>query len=155
MKIEHSLREVEIMALEMDPPVLVDADTPVAKVIEALREHGEGCALLIEDDRLIGIFTERDVLLKVLGTPGAGQRPVRELMTGDPVCVRRRDPISLALLRMQQGGFRSLPVVDEEHRVVACVRHKDLGRYVVQHLADRLLNLPPDPDQIARRPEGG
>ncbi|MHC4219178.1 MAG: CBS domain-containing protein [Planctomycetota bacterium] len=155
MQFESSIKSVEIMALELDPPVVMDAGATVADVIKMMRERGEGYALLTENDRLAGIFTERDVLLKVVGVAGAGGRPVAELMTAGPIAVGQREPVRNAVFHMTRGGFRSVPVVDREQRVVGCVRQKDLGRYVVQHFADRILNLPPDPDQVAKSPEGG
>jgi len=155
MGIERSLKEVEVMALQLDPPVVMAAAATVREVIVELCQRGEGCALLTDSGYLVGIFTERDVLQKVLGITGALEQPVSALMTRDPVCVKRHDPIRFALFRIQQGGFRHLPIVDDEHRVVGCIRHKDLGRYVARHFPDRLLNLPPDPEQIARQPEGG
>jgi CBS domain-containing protein len=52
------------MALELDPPVVMDAGATVADVIKMMRERGEGYALLTENGGLAGIFTERDVLLR-------------------------------------------------------------------------------------------
>jgi CBS-domain-containing membrane protein len=80
---------------------------------------------------------------------------VAELTTRGPIAVGQREPVRNAVAHMFRGGFRSVPVVDREQRVVGCVRRKDLGRYAVQHFADRILNLPPDPDQVAKSPEGG
>jgi CBS domain-containing protein len=155
MQFESSIKRVEIMALELDPPVVMDVGATVAEVITMMRERGEGYALLTENDRLAGIFTERDVLLKVVGVAGAGGRPVTEFMTPGPIAVGQREPVRNAMAHMFRGGFRNVPVVDQEQRVVGCVRQKDLGRYVVQHFADRILNLPPDPEQVAKSPDGG
>jgi CBS-domain-containing membrane protein len=55
---------------------------------------------------------------------------------------------------MHEGGFRQIPVVDEQQRVLACVRHKDIAEYLVNHFARHILNLPPDPEQLATSPEG-
>jgi CBS domain-containing protein len=155
MEIDRSVREVPVTALELVPPLVCDAGASVREVIRTMRQHGRGCALLVSGDRLVGIFTERDVLQKVFGTVGALDLGVTSLMTPDPVCVGRDDPIRRAVYIMHDGGFRHVPIVDEEKRIVGLVRHKDIGRYMVQHYADRLLNLPPDPEQVARTPEGG
>jgi CBS-domain-containing membrane protein len=56
---------------------------------------------------------------------------------------------------MWRGGFRSVPVVDEEDRVIGCVRHKDIVKYLAQHFPAQVLNLPPDPERIALEREGG
>ena len=67
MKIERSLREVEVLALELQPPLVLEGASSVGDVIRAMQDGGHGCALLTGNNRLAGILTERDVLLSVLG----------------------------------------------------------------------------------------
>jgi len=158
MAIYESVRRVDVMALEMPEPVVLDQETPVREVVEEMRKRQTGVALLTgagDPAPLTGIFTERDVLLRVLGEEGLLDRPAADLMTADPAAVSENDSIERALAIMNQEGFRHVPVLAEDGRVVACVRHKDMIRYLVEHFAERLLNLPPDPDQVATSPEGG
>lgn len=155
MKIERSLREVEVLALELQPPLLLEGETPVGDVIQAMQDGGHGYALVTENDHLAGIFTERDVFLSVLGNDAVLTQAVSGYMTPDPVCVGATDPVRQAVLLMHQGGFRQIPVVDAAGQVAGCVRHKDIAEYLVNHFAAHVLNLPPDPEQIARTPEGG
>ena len=56
---------------------------------------------------------------------------------------------------MHRGGFRNVPIVDSEGRVVSCVRHKDIVHLLVELFAEHVLNLPPDPESIHDTPEGG
>ena len=155
MKIERSLQEVEVLALELQPPLVLEETSRVGDVIRALQDSGHGYALLTGNNRLVGIFTERDVLLSVLGNDTVLSQPVSRYMTPDPVCVAANDPVRQVLLLMYQGGYRHIPVVDAAGRIAACVRHKDIAAYMVNHFAEYVLNLPPDPEQIARTPEGG
>ena len=155
MKIERSLREVEVLSLELQPPLLLDESTPVGDVIREMRGSGHGYALITQNDRLAGIFTERDVFLSVLGHDAVLDRPVAEYMSPDPVCVAAEDPVHKVLLLMHQGGHRQIPILDATGQVAGCVRHKDIAEYLVDHFAEHVLNLPPDPEQIARTPEGG
>ncbi|MDH3871698.1 MAG: CBS domain-containing protein [Gammaproteobacteria bacterium] len=155
MKIERSLREVEVLALELQPPLVLEGATAVADVIRAMRDTGLGYALVTEDNRLAGIFTERDVFLSVLGNDEVLTRPVSGHMSPDPVCVGAEDPVRQVVLLMHQGGYRQIPIVDAAGQVAGCVRHKDIAEYLVNHFAAHVLNLPPDPEQIAQTPEGG
>ena len=111
--------------------------------------------IMTRDGRLAGIFTERDVFLRVLGNDGVLQQPVSELMSAEPVSVSRDEPVWRVVTLMHRGGYRQIPVVDGEGRVTGCVRHKDIAGYLVDHFAGHILNLPPDPDQLARTPDGG
>jgi len=155
MKIERSLRELEVLALELQPPLILDTNVCVGDVIEAMRQHGLGYTLLQTDGSLAGIFTERDVFLSVLGHDTVLGEPVAAYMTVDPARVNGSDPVWRVVHMMHAGGYRQVPVVDSEDRILGCVRHKDLAGYLVDHYAAHVLNLPPDPEQLARAPEGG
>jgi CBS domain-containing protein len=154
MKIERSLREVEVLALELQPPLVVDATTSVREVIRKMQAEGQGCALITANQRLVGIFTERDVFLSVIGNDAVLKAPVSGYMSRDPVCVKAKDPVRQVVLLMHQGGYRQIPIVDESGRITGCVHHKDIAGYLVDHFAAHVLNLPPDPEQIARTPDG-
>lgn len=155
MTTEHSLRDVGVLDLESQPPLLVHDGDSVGDVIRAMRESSLGYALITREDSLVGIFTERDVLLAILGNERSLQQPVSHYMSSSPTCVSASDPVSRVVACMHDGGFRQVPVVDEHHKVLACVRHKDIAGYLVNHYADHILNLPPDPEQMANTPEGG
>jgi CBS domain-containing protein len=155
MTIEDSVKVVEVVALDIDPPVVMEETTPVKEVIRSMQDRRAGCSLLCREGRLSGIFTERDVLNKVVGKEGVLDKPVSELMTPDPVSVHENAPIRWAVFQMHKGGFRNVPVVDTEGSVVSCVRHKDIVHYLVEYFAQHVLNLPPDPDRMPDTPEGG
>jgi CBS domain-containing protein len=155
MQIEESIKVVEVMALEMAPPVVLDEGCPLREVIQRLRDANSGCALVTRDSRLAGIFTERDLVVRVLGNADGLDQPVAEWMTANPDRVSPTDTIRKAVRLMWRGGFRSVPVVDEDDRVVGCVRHKDIVNYLAEHFSAQVLNLPPDPERIAIEREGG
>lgn len=155
MSIEKSVKVVEVVALGMDRPVVLDSAAPVKDAIRRMREGRTGCALIRDGGKLRGIFTEWDVINKVIGIEGMLDRPVSAVMTPDPDTVHENDPIRKAVMAMHGGGFRNVPVVDSEGRVVACVRHKDVVHYLVEHFAQHVLNLPPDPENVPETPDGG
>jgi len=93
------------------PPLTVGPDTSLDIVIGQMHETGADCVLVVEADRLIGIFTDRDAVVKVAGEP-LGSLRVGELMTRDPVVLQHDDPIAVAIHKMAVGGFRHIPIVD-------------------------------------------
>jgi len=155
MTIAKSVRDVEVVALKMDPPVVLDEKASVKDVLRQMQKKGSGYALLCREGKLSGIFTERDVLTKVVGVEGVLSKPVSDLMTRDPVCLHEKDPIRNAVLHMQKGGFRNVPILDEQGKIITCVRHKDIVHYLVEHFAQHVLNLPPDPGNMPDTREGG
>lgn len=151
---ERSLQVIEVLAIELEAPLVLDGSCSVSDTIEAMRVRCLGYALITDENKLSGIFTERDVLLSVLDENEVLQQPVAKLMTPAPVCVHARDTVWRVVGLMHEGGFRQIPVVDEQQRILACVRHKDIAGYLVNHFAEHILNLPPDPEQLATTPEG-
>ena len=68
------------------PALLVDATTPLVQVLQLMREGNRGAVLVVSNGTLVGIFTERDVLMKVAGQPtDLGHTAVSQVMTVDPV----------------------------------------------------------------------
>jgi CBS domain-containing protein len=115
---------------ELNPrrPVSVGPDDEVATAVALMQEHGIGC-VTVESDRLVGILTERDVVLKLAGRPLAGIR-VRDVMTPDPVVLRGDDTIAVAIHKMAMGGFRHIPLVSGG-RATGIVSARDLSHHLV------------------------
>ena len=135
MTVEQDLKEVEVGGLELEPPVILGHMTDVRTVLDHMKSRRTGYALLTENDRLTGIFTERDALLRILPDERSLDDPISCWMTREPASVTRRAPLGAVLERMQLGGFRHVPVVDDDGRIVACVRHRDIVAYLAQYEA--------------------
>ena len=138
---QRMIRE-PIRSLEPRRPLSVPPVASIAEVIRVMRENRIGCVLVVEADKLTGIITERDLLLK-LENADLG-RPVRELMTPDPEVLSLDDPIVYALNKMSIGGFRHVPLVDEAGRPVGIVSVKDIIDYIVDFFPNDVLTVPPD-----------
>jgi CBS domain-containing protein len=115
---------------ELNPrrPVSVGPDDEVAAAVALMQEHGIGC-VTVESDRLVGILTERDVVLKLAGRSLDGIL-VRDVMTPDPVVLRGDDTIAVAIHKMAMGGFRHIPLVSGG-RATGIVSARDLSHHLV------------------------
>lgn len=115
--------------------VRAGADESVVNAVERLRDHDVGALLVVADDRLAGILSERDVLRRVIA---AGRDPaattVGEVATPDPVAVDVRTSLEDCTRRIRESGFRHLPVVDAERRPVGIISARDLLVFVVDGL---------------------
>jgi len=138
------------------PPICVAPDATVAEAVTAMNEHRTGCVLVVADERLVGVFTERDVLTKVAGRDvDLEAATVSSMMTPDPECLTLDDGISYALNMMSVGGFRHIPLVDAAHHPTGVVAMRDIVDYIVDTFPEAVLNLPPSPAHgIAREREG-
>ncbi len=155
MGVEERINVVEVLALGIDPPVIADTGTSLREIVREMRDRRTSCALLTREDELAGVFTERDVVTRVVGEKGLLDGPVSAVMTSDPEHIRRGDRLSTAVRLMRRHGYRHVPVVDDDGRVLGCIRHEDVVDYLAQVYPAEVLNLPPDPDQVILTREGG
>jgi CBS domain-containing protein len=98
---------------------------PVREAARLMAREKVGALLVIESDRLLGIFTERDALYRVLAAGlDADRTTIGEVMTEHPTTVSPDRPLAHALCMMYDNGFRHLPVV-EGGRVIGIVSARD------------------------------
>jgi CBS domain-containing protein len=154
MDLGRNLKIDSVSRLHPSPPLQVAPRQSVAYAVGLMRKDGVGCVLVCDDDRVIGIFTERDLMARVLAPGKPLTSPVSECMTPNPVTVHRKDPIALALRRMEEGGYRHLPVVDEAGRAQGVLSVKRIVHYLVEHFPATIYNLPPDPSVVPQEREG-
>ena len=134
-KLERSLLRDRIRTLTSRPPLAVPAETPIREVLQLLNERQVGCVMVVEHRKLVGIFTERDALLK-LGTAAAacGDRPVSEFMTCHPQTLHPDAKLAFAVQRMDLGGFRHVPVVSQNGEPVGVISVRDILDYLTEKI---------------------
>jgi CBS domain-containing protein len=92
--------------------------TAVSKVAKLMAGKNVGAAMIVENDRLIGIFTERDVVMRVVARGlDARTTPVADVMTPAPVTITPEKSFGYALLLMHEKGFRHLPVIENDRLI--------------------------------------
>lgn len=110
----------------------VGADTPVTDCVRLMAANKIGALIVLDGERLTGIFTERDALNKVLaGGLDPSKTRVSEVMTKDPYCVRSTTTVDDAMKLVTTRRFRHLPVVDNG-KVLAVISSGDLTHWLVQ-----------------------
>ena len=105
----------------------IQPDTTVAEAATMMGERRVGSALVMEGERLAGIFTERDIVRALGEHFDAAGHPVSEWMTTGPTTIPPTTPVPEALQTMLDRGFRHLPVTEND-RVVGIVSLRDLSR---------------------------
>jgi len=145
-----------ISDLSTRPPIVVDAQATVVAAVNAMNEHRTGCVLVEREGKLVGIFTERDVLTKVIFRNGNATLKVEQVMTPEPETLQSSATVAFALNMMSVGGYRHIPVVDRAGKPVAVVSLRDIADFVVDLFPDGVFNLPPSPTQaVPRTVDGG
>jgi len=98
---------------------------PVGEAARLMKSHNVGAILVVDGDKLVGVFTERDALFRVVAEGrDAATTELGAVMTRNPRTIEADSPFTLALQIMYEGGFRNVPVV-ENGRPVGLVSARD------------------------------
>jgi CBS domain-containing protein len=132
-RVERSLMEDPVSALRPREPVTVRPTTTVCQAIQIMLARDIGSVLVVDQDaKLLGIFSERDLLTKVAGLAEPhGASTVRDFMTPNPETVTSADPLAFALHKMDGGGYRHLPVISGG-RPTGVISVRDLLRHITR-----------------------
>ncbi|MCH8919627.1 MAG: CBS domain-containing protein [Chloroflexi bacterium] len=145
----------KIGTLKLAAPPSVEIGTSVGEVINEFQRHTIGCMLIFDQHKLVGIMTERDVLMKIVARDVAYEEPIEKFMTPDPMTFTPDCTIGDAIGLMDRDNFRNIPIVSAETgECIAVFSIKDVIDYVVESFPEQVMNLPPRPHQEMKTPEG-
>jgi CBS domain-containing protein len=108
----------------------VSPETPIAELAKLMRDHDVGAIPIGENDRLIGMVTDRDIVCKGLAADGFDSRraTARDVMTADIHCCREDDDLAKAVRHMEELKVRRLPVINKSKRMIGMLSLGDVGR---------------------------
>jgi CBS domain-containing protein len=132
-RIERSLMEESVSILPRHTPTTVLPDAPLREAIARMLANNVGAVLVVDAaDRLLGILSERDLLKKVAGIhePYA-DLPVSRFMTARPETVALTDTLNFALHKMDAGGYRHVPVV-QDGRAISVISVRDMIEHITR-----------------------
>ena len=171
MNLQTDLKSEHISHLVVSGFAQVPLGTSVRDTLATMRADRRVVCLVVEEGaaagagdgqqedsrqaRLVGIFTERDVMRKVIDVPGMLEKPVDEVMTTDPITIGPDASAADALRLMEKNHFRNLPIVDGDGRLLGIMTHQAIINYLADRYPVEVLNRPIDPERFPRRAEGG
>ncbi len=121
----------------------VTPDTTVGETLDRMVQRGVGSAIVLDGGKVVGIYAERDTLIKRLYNGKNRHEPVKEFMPPDPDCLTPDDSIAFALNRMLQGGYRHIPLVAPDRTQIGHLVMRDVVAYIASHFPEEVINLPP------------
>lgn len=132
-RVERSLMEDPVRELHPRAPITVRPTETIHTVMQIMLEHDLGSVLVVDQQgRLLGIFSERDLLAKVAGLHAHyAELPVAQFMTPHPETVTIDDTLAFAVHKMDIGGYRHLPVMGEG-KPVGVISVRDLLRHITR-----------------------
>jgi len=116
----RSVMEDNLAQLDQEQAIAVTPETPALEVARLMKNSNTGCALVIDGGKLVGIFTEHDILKKMTTAGNLENTPVRELMSPDPDTLHENASVAEALNRMSLGRYRHIPVLKSDGTHTVC-----------------------------------
>jgi CBS domain-containing protein len=154
----REMLQTPIAEVKRATPVTVAPDATVSKALELMRKKRVSAVIVVEkkrSKRVVGIFTERDLVNRALPAKAFARAQVKRFMTPSPETLRPEDPVAYALNKMSVGRFRHVPLVDAEGRPAGMISSRDITDFLVELCPEEILNLPPEPSlAVHPRPEG-
>ena len=150
-KLEDALLSDQVRLLAPSEPLRLSPEATVAEAISRMVEHRRAAVVIVDEaGRLVGLFTERDLLTRVVNVGrDPGRTRVGDVMTPDPEALAADDRICYAINRMHAAGYRIVPLVDGQHRPIGIVTANDVAGWLAGIFPEAILNLRPG-DRVNR-----
>ena len=135
--LEQALHDCQVAEIQTHPYVSISPDATIETALQQLAQSHVACLLVEEDGKLLGVFSDRDFLNKAaLEYDDIKARPVREVMTSDPIYVFDTDSAAAALAVMAVSGYRHVPVVNLEHKLTGIVSPLRVLGFLKEHSSE-------------------
>ncbi len=141
--LERALGEGNVARLPITPFACVPPTITIEQAVRKMAQFDVGCLLVVEQQKLVGLFTQRDLLDKVAQQyEQMKERSIADVMTTHPVFVRDTDDPAKAINLMAVGGFRHIPVLDVDDHVVGLLGPRRITAYLRQYFPVASPTLP-------------
>lgn len=155
-KISDILMEKKIYQVLRPKLVTALPDLTLQQALDLMRREKSGYIVVTDAHlKVVGLFTERDVLMKVL-RPGVGlNEPMVKYMNAEPPVLAKKDTVEMAIETMNAHNVRHIPLVDELGQMTGVLSVRTIVIFLAELFPVEVFNLPPKADQIHETAEGG
>jgi CBS domain-containing protein len=134
MSLECELQEAPLSRLDLTHFIAVQIGTSVKTTVEKMRAANRHCTLVMDKRKLVGIFTDRDILHKVVDNRDTWERPIDDVMTPAPLTATLNNRADMALALMNYRHFRNAPVLRDNGAPVGNLTHYAIIKFLAQCL---------------------
>ena len=143
-------------SLTQEKYIVLNEQATLQELITSIQKHPIGCVLLQNNQFISGIFTERDIVQKIVGKRyNLDEECIANYMTKNPDVLHLQDPIAFALNKMISGGYRHIPIVDNTEKPIGVIAMDNIINHLGDCFFDDIINLPPTPLRDQEQREGG
>lgn len=154
MNLRHNLHNDTIKHIDLSFYVEVEKSAKVRHVIAKMQTSQRKCALVMDQGKLIGIFTAHDIARRTLDKEGVSDKPIESIMTPNPITLNADLKIIDAIKIIGEKAYRYMPVISSEGQVLGTLTHYAIIKYISDYFPEEIYNLPPEPDRFAQARAG-
>jgi CBS domain-containing protein len=140
--------------MKLGPAVTVQSGMRAMEANRMMREKDIGCMMVLCDSNLVGAFTERDVLMRLVGMNDLDAIRVDDVMTRDPNYLQENDKMAFALNLLSVGGCCHVPVLDAAKQPIGVLSLRHIVEFMADCFPQEILNLPTEPMRTPSEREG-
>ena len=131
--VERGVMYDQVKTLKQNPPVTIGLVATISEALALMLSANVGALMVVDGaGQLTGIFSERDLLKKIVGLRTDYENlPIAQFMTSRPECVSTTDTLNFVLQKMDAGGYRHVPVV-ENGRPISVISVRDMIRHITR-----------------------
>jgi len=156
MDLLAGLKQEAVVKMNLSDYCTAEADASVKDVLAAMNAQHCHNALILRGGKLAGIFTDRDVLMKIADNPETLDKPVSDFMSSDVVTISKAATAADALALMSIKHIRNIPVVEADGSIVGNFTHFSVLDFLAEKFPDvTLTHYPNFPRRFSRRRHGG
>ncbi len=156
MDLLAGLKQESVTEMDLSDYCTMDVGVSVRDALAEMQATHCRNALVVQDGKLVGIFTDRDVLMKVADNREALDKPIAQVMTPDPLTLSKAATAADALALMARHHIRNVPIVEDDGSVVGNFTHFSVLDFLAEQFPDITLDsYPVYPRRFSRRRHGG
>lgn len=153
--IEQLVKSIKIGQIVNPRLIQAPPEITVKAAVEIMQSNKSGYIVVADHQKkVVGMFTETDVLNRVFGKRDVWKKTVADVMTRNPLVLCVKDTVGKAIELMGQNHFYHIPLVDEKNVLVNVVSVRTLIRFLAEFYPTEIYNLPPKYDQTMETAEG-
>ena len=131
--LERALSEEPVSRIRHRPHTSIPSSLNALEAAKRLAEEHVACVLVEDEGKLVGIFTDREILNAVADEIDLAQCSVQDVMSKDPIYVYASDPVAAALNVMAVSGYRHVPVIDVDEKIVGIISPQRVTAFLSKH----------------------
>ncbi len=148
------LNQVNLFQVDLDPIVEISPSTSISKTLELLKKRQNTAAVITENGKAVGIFTFRDILMRIALAEIDAEAAIETVMTPSPITLPIQATLKEVIDLFTTKHYRTVPITNKEKQITGVLTARALIYHIASYFPEQIYNLPPNYRQVVEAQEG-